>query len=372
MQTLLKRKPFFKSDIEKGELGSPPLTELLKKLKPKRWFSAHLHVKFEATYSHTGAQSDGAVNEANPDEIAIDDFDEFDEPPPAADTMSAVAPPSEFVAGATETLFMALDKCLPRRQYLEVVEVPTVNDIDTSGLEPSSSSTVVGLPSSGTEQLPSDTLTSRSEEPASAPTVPLTDNEIQVDSKDQVEEDPKSELVAAFLPTSFGKQKQSKPEPGKTQPPRPPSPQRSAPEFTYDLEWLAISRALHPYLSLQRAEIRLPSESQIKELVKKEMVWVMEHIGVGKRISDVQKFVLTAPGPSGGGNTGRGNQNVPCEYCFFCSALPLEDWPNACGSHFLRATGVSPVMWYTNPQTEAFCEMIGVDNKVNPVPTSGS
>lgn len=29
---------------------------------------------------------------------------------------------------------------------------------------------------------------------------------------------------------------------------------------------------------------------------------------------------------------------------------------------------ISLVMWYTNPQTEAFCQLIGVENKVNPVP----
>lgn len=26
------------------------------------------------------------------------------------------------------------------------------------------------------------------------------------------------------------------------------------------------------------------------------------------------------------------------------------------------------VSWYTNPQTEAFCAMLGIPNKINPVP----
>jgi lariat debranching enzyme len=26
------------------------------------------------------------------------------------------------------------------------------------------------------------------------------------------------------------------------------------------------------------------------------------------------------------------------------------------------------VAWYTNPQTEAFCGMLGIENKINPAP----
>lgn len=26
--------------------------------------------------------------------------------------------------------------------------------------------------------------------------------------------------------------------------------------------------------------------------------------------------------------------------------------------------------WYTNPQTEAFCGMLGIENKINPTPST--
>ncbi|CAZ85053.1 unnamed protein product [Tuber melanosporum] len=78
LNELLRRKSFFRSDIEKGELGSPPARSLLNKLKPRYWFSAHLHVKFAALVDH----------------------------------------------GNKVTNFLALDKCLPHRQFLQLLTIP--------------------------------------------------------------------------------------------------------------------------------------------------------------------------------------------------------------------------------------------------------
>lgn len=72
---LLRKKPYFKSDIASNQLGSKPLADLMNHLKPKNWFSAHMHVGFDAAKQH-------------PD-------------------------------GST-TKFMALDKCIPNRDYLRV------------------------------------------------------------------------------------------------------------------------------------------------------------------------------------------------------------------------------------------------------------
>ncbi|KAF5278844.1 hypothetical protein FQR65_LT03533 [Abscondita terminalis] len=77
---LLKFKPYFKDDMESNKLGSKPAHDLMMHLQPKYYFAAHLHCKFAALVKHK-------------DEKKL-------------------------------TRFLALDKCLPKRRFLQVIDVP--------------------------------------------------------------------------------------------------------------------------------------------------------------------------------------------------------------------------------------------------------
>lgn len=76
---LLRVKKYLVNEVD--TLGSPPLMALLKTLKPNFWFSAHMHVKFPAIFPHT------------PD-------------------------------GSQLTKFLVLDKVLPNRDFLQILDFP--------------------------------------------------------------------------------------------------------------------------------------------------------------------------------------------------------------------------------------------------------
>ena len=56
MEHLFRNKPYLRDEVLTDTLGSPPSGHLLHHLRPRYWFSAHLHVKFTAVVRHdTGA-----------------------------------------------------------------------------------------------------------------------------------------------------------------------------------------------------------------------------------------------------------------------------------------------------------------------------
>lgn len=99
---LLRRKPFFKEDLENGVLGSKPAAEVLRTLGPRYWFSAHLHTKFAALLPFTGDGSD-------------DGDDNID--------CGNKGGADDGSGRRRSTRFLALDKCLPKRDFLQILDI---------------------------------------------------------------------------------------------------------------------------------------------------------------------------------------------------------------------------------------------------------
>lgn len=169
VRKLLKNKPFFQEDIKNHNLGSPFNMKLLHVIQPNYWFSAHLHVRFLATINWTEdiegdskkRLSTSKTSEEQEkkkiciakkdvpltDEIQLDMELEIDQcehiaeknkhiPEPNDNEIALSLDPEDDMRSQQDvtvkqlngnvklsTKFLALDKCLPRRNYLEVLDI---------------------------------------------------------------------------------------------------------------------------------------------------------------------------------------------------------------------------------------------------------
>ncbi|KAF8627152.1 hypothetical protein AX17_006369 [Amanita inopinata Kibby_2008] len=265
LRDLLHRKSFLRQDINSGSLGSPPLMSLLKTLKPNWWFAAHLHTRYEATVYHENFSSLQAIPAMprNPDEIVIDDVFEDDVTDTSIQQVTEEVGPeasgSNDVHGRdyndssrpspknVTTRFLALDKCLPKRKFLEVIDLPSMTEPDRAA--------------------------------------------------------------------SRGK--------------------RYIPALSFDAEWLAITRAFHPWLSTTRLQRQFPDESDARRMVGSELDWIAKNVakklGENLEVLECQTFRCTAPAPD--------------------DVAP-------------DARGLQPP-YYPNPQTKALCALLELENKID-------
>jgi lariat debranching enzyme len=178
-RALFRMKPLFEQESRDGSLGNPAAQYVMDRLRPAYWFSAHMHCKFSAikTYDAPGSSTTTEVKSAevhappaaeasvpagNPDEIDLDLDDDGlgDAAEPGSESTAATqnnhnqvsdqlraqlpesfaapeprertAPGQPVPAGIQNTTvrFLALDKCLPGRKFLQLCEIHPLGGSD--------------------------------------------------------------------------------------------------------------------------------------------------------------------------------------------------------------------------------------------------
>ncbi|KAK6506448.1 hypothetical protein TWF506_011358 [Arthrobotrys conoides] len=271
---LLAIKQHFRKEVAEGRLGSPPLMGILRKLKPTYWFAAHMHIKFPAVVDHGEAPGlvakdehddwtrvDDTLQAKNEDEIDLDIDDGDDIPPQNEDEKqkrsvhnTLLESPTRALSSAlypsppttsTRTHFLALDKLLPRRDFLQILTIPSRNPLP------------------------------------------------------------------------------------------PSSPLRT--RLFYDREWLAINRVFEP----------LDVSSGVG--LSQSMKFAQNNKRVAKRVNEELQWV---------------NENITDK-----DLIIPENWERTAKLQYDDSTkATNPPDRFNNPQTEAYCKLLGVENKWAPLP----
>ncbi|XP_073838005.1 lariat debranching enzyme [Musca autumnalis] len=106
-EQLARFKPFLREEMDRDQLGSRPCQDLLNLLRPLYWFSAHLHCKFAALVQHNNGS-----DEKQPTDEQTTELDQ---------------------QKSRITKFLALDKCLPKRRFLQILDIESENHTDDEG-----------------------------------------------------------------------------------------------------------------------------------------------------------------------------------------------------------------------------------------------
>ncbi|KAG8630219.1 hypothetical protein KVT40_001838 [Elsinoe batatas] len=303
---LWRGKGHLEQDAREGRLGNTAAKMVLERLRPRWWFSAHLHVKYAAVVEHQQIPKEVAevVNggaEKNADEIDLDD----DDAPPVVNG-SSIAP-----AKNDDEIDLDMDDD-------DDAGPPTNGQLQGANgapepvtEEPAPSNSEVS--DSLRAQLPEAFTRQRSPPPASLPFPEnITNTKTQFLALDKC------------LPNRDFLQLTTIPKSDESDDIRRPV------KLRYDKEWLAITRVFASDLTFGDPNTEVPKhkgEAHYRPLIEAEEQWIEANLVKAGKMEVPETFRITAPVYDG-----QGISKVE---------MPRE---------------------YTNNQTKGFCDMLEIPN----------
>lgn len=366
-EQLYRMKPHFRRESMEGTLGNTAAEYVLDRLRPRFWFSAHMHCKFAAIKQFDPPEPEAAVVETvqtaqalkeesavgaagvpsktlslppptqtadagNPDEIELDlDDDDDDDDTPSAPVPVETKPETEAPAEQKEA---------------EKAEGPASNIPNIDGV---SSELLAQLPASFERPLPlQNQAQSRSHLKPGQPVPPtITNTKVNFLALDKClpgrhflqlceigPADPETPVTVIEAPEEKEEETADGEAEAEADAAPAPAPAHSRFRLEYDPEWLAITRAFAKDLKVGERDVPVPQdqgEAHYRPLIEAERAWVEENIVAQGKLAVPHDFAITAPV----------HAPEPGQPETFAKGQPNE---------------------YTNPHTATFCELIQVPN----------
>ncbi|KAI0140496.1 lariat debranching enzyme, C-terminal domain-containing protein [Xylariaceae sp. FL1272] len=295
---LWRMKPDFRQESIDGTLGNPAAEYVMDRLRPAYWFSAHMHCKFAAIKTYNPPTSEEVPAEKNPQPA----------PPPITTA------PEQPVGNPDE---IDLDE--------DMDDTPNTKPVETEPVKPISQppATTLPIPDALRAQLPASFAAPPKTGPKRNPGQPvpptITNTTTRFLALDKCLPGRKFIQLSALLPVSPSNLTL-----------HPPSDSKQRFKLSYDPEWLAITRVFAKDLTIGESASVPPDlgEEAYIPLIDAEHKWVEDNIVASGKLQVPENFEITAPPHVDG-------EPESVDY------QPEE---------------------YTNPQTTAFCELVGVPN----------
>ncbi|KAI5926005.1 lariat debranching enzyme, C-terminal domain-containing protein [Camillea tinctor] len=330
---LLGKKPHFKSEIASNSLGNPAAAWVMDRLRPAYWFSAHLHTNFAAVkeYDPPGAPADSEEKEpaattedskpnTNPDEIDLDDAD--DASVKSGEAAQESTPEQKGKANANPDE-IDLDDA---EDGIEEPKAPAPNTSAVSDELRAQLPASFAKPDNHNNNQPKP---SSSLKPGQVPGQPvpstITNQTTRFLALNKCLPGRKFLSVLPIQPLDPSNLKQY--------PPYASSPGKPRYKLSYDAEWLAIQRAFAPTLQIGVWGAEPPpdlGEAGYAPLLADARAWVDEHVVRAGKLRVPLNFARVAPA------------HRPHHDPEMVAGQPHE---------------------HTNPQTSAYCALLGVENK---------